>query len=111
MSRLLWCWRCQIDVPMLDETEWLEVVTPWAEAGPIESAGTVAGGADGLMHRRQAFLESYNRLTGFAETNPEAVMHHRIADYGPPCVACGRPLRTSLASFCASCGRSVIHAG
>jgi hypothetical protein len=84
-----------MDVPMLEEAEW-EAVT---------------GGDEGLIGRRQAILEAYNRITGFSETNPEAVMHHRVADYGPPCLGCGRPLRTPRASFCASCGRRVADAG
>ena len=111
MSKVLWCWRCQMDVPMLDDAEWREVVTPTVEGGPTHSAATVARGAEGLMHRRQAILESYNRMTGFGETNPEAVMHHRIAHYGPPCLACRKPLRTPRASFCAACGKRVADVG
>jgi len=49
-------------------------------------------------------LDEYNRLTGFRETNPNAVWHHRISLYGPPCGSCGKPLRTPVATFCAACG-------
>jgi hypothetical protein len=49
-------------------------------------------------------LEEYNHITGFEETNPNAVWHHRIALYGPPCHGCGKPLRTPVARFCAACG-------
>lgn len=75
---------------MLDEAEWAEV----AHSG--------LGAA--LPTRLQAILAAYHRLTGFAETNANAVMHHRLAQYGPPCAACGKPLRTNRASFCAACG-------
>jgi hypothetical protein len=49
-------------------------------------------------------LAVYEGLTGFRETNPAALMHHRLMLYGPPCATCGKPLRTQAASFCAGCG-------
>lgn len=52
----------------------------------------------------QPALHLYQELTGYAETNVDAIWHHRISKYGPPCKACGKPLRTKQASFCAACG-------
>ena len=52
----------------------------------------------------QAALRLYLELTGYPETNPDAIWHHRISMYGPACKACGKPLRTAEASFCAACG-------
>lgn len=52
----------------------------------------------------RAQLEMYRLLTGFVETNPSAVAHHKIAQYGPPCPQCRKPLRTPQARFCAACG-------
>jgi predicted amidophosphoribosyltransferase len=49
-------------------------------------------------------LEMYRLLTGFIETNPNAVWHHEVDQYGPPCPNCHKPLRTSEARFCAACG-------
>lgn len=49
-------------------------------------------------------LAAWIDLTGFQETNPNAVLHHRMALYGPPCHTCGKPLRSPAASFCAACG-------
>jgi hypothetical protein len=38
-----------------------------------------------------ALLE-YERITGIRETNPNAIYHHVLSLYGPPCVKCGKPL-------------------
>ncbi len=51
----------------------------------------------------KAALVAYKRITGFKETNPNALFHHRLSMYGPPCRACGKPLRTPQARFCAMC--------
>ena len=52
----------------------------------------------------QPMLEMYRLLTGFAETNPNAIMHHEVEQYGPACPQCTKPLRTPEARFCAACG-------
>jgi hypothetical protein len=49
-------------------------------------------------------LRLYQELTGFTETSPDAIWHHRLSIYGPPCGACGKPLRTPQAKLCAACG-------
>ena len=51
VEKLLYCWRCKVDIPMLDESEW-EYVRPreWAE--------------DQEAFRRAA-LDRYFELTGF----------------------------------------------
>lgn len=49
-------------------------------------------------------LELYFKLTGFEETNIDALWHHRISLYGEPCPECSKPLRTKVARFCAECG-------
>jgi len=55
----------------------------------------------------QRVLEIYEQLTGFKETNPNAIFHHRLGIYGPPCQVCGKPLRTPQARYCASCSVAV----
>jgi hypothetical protein len=51
----------------------------------------------------QQALAAYEQITGFKETNPDALFHHRLSIYGLPCHACGKPLRTPQAQYCANC--------
>lgn len=89
--KVLWCWRCEMEVPMLDEDEFASVWQLFSKGPPLKK-------------RLQSTLEEYERITGFAETNPLAVQHHRVSLYGPPCITCGKPLRTPQARHCAACG-------
>ena len=82
-----WCWRCRIDVLMLDENEFARVTSHASK-----------------MDRCKAMLDEYNRITGFDETNWNAVWHHRLSIYGRPCQRCGKVLRTPAASKCFECG-------
>lgn len=107
----LWCWRCRMEVPMLDEEEYRlvrEARRDGMEAVERERRG-IAAPSPLTLHSPHAeserpTLEMYRLLTGFEETNPNAVWHHRISMYGPPCPSCEKPLRTSAARYCAACG-------
>lgn len=93
---------------MLDDAEW-ELLAPHLgnaieqlkeyrqrTGASLAQARSVAFG--------QAALALYAQMTGFEETNLDALHHHRRSLYGPDCAACGKPLRTPQASFCAACG-------
>lgn len=82
---------------MLDETEFMEAARLYRKA--FDTKHTTD-----LSERFTELFIYYFRLTGEIETEPNAIMHHRIALYGPPCEKCGKPYRTSKASFCAACG-------
>ena len=96
--KLLWCWRCKMHIPMLDEDEY-QLVT--AKHGP-KYGGNLA---ERIESFQGPLLREYERITGFHETNSNAVYHHRLSLYGSPCSACGKPLRTPQAKFCAACGQ------
>jgi hypothetical protein len=96
-----------MDLPMLTEGEW-EQVAPWLANAvtqikayremhqcSLAEASTKGFGQEGLI--------AYERITGFKETNPNALFHHRLSIYGPPCRECGKPLRTPQARYCAIC--------
>ena len=108
MPQSLYCWRCDQDIPMLTDQEWL-VVEP-ALSQSISTLQQVRkergiGLAEALEHHYGSeALRLYQDMTGFRETNPDALWHHRLSLYGPPCKACGKPLRTPQAKLCAACG-------
>jgi hypothetical protein len=101
---------------MLDEGEWTEIV-PFLQRG-IEECGVsfseVLKGAmeESALHKLQASkmsrdapaLQKFEEITGFKETNINAIYHHRRSLYGPECPDCGKPIRTPQARFCAECG-------
>ncbi len=92
----LWCWRCKMEVTMLDDEEYFRAVEIYRRNLDILDKPT--------QEKEKELLDYYNNLTGGNETDPNVIMHHRIAQYGPPCKKCGKPYRTPLASSCESCG-------
>lgn len=87
-----------MEVPMLNEEQYAKAYELYGEAiKDIYREG-------GRFVRFKPLLDYYKEVTGWDETEPNAIMHHRIAQYGPPCEKCGKPYRTPQASFCAACG-------
>jgi hypothetical protein len=111
MAKTLYCWRCKADASMLEAHEWQQIAPFLRDAlaeikdrrvtQRISPADAKARG-----YGTQA-LERYFQLTGFRETNVDALWHHRLALFGPPCRTCGKPLRTPRAKLCAECGATV----
>jgi hypothetical protein len=91
--KVVWCWRCKMDIPMLDPDEVDRVF-----------ALVNTGASDDPREREWGpALREYERITGFRESNPMSLYHHRVALYGPPCKWCGKPLRTPDAKMCGAC--------
>ena len=85
-----------MEIPMLDKEE-------FAIASELYSKCFKTAKSD----RQEKFielLEYYNDLTGFGETEPNAIMHHSLEQIGPDCENCGKPYRTPKAKLCAACG-------
>jgi hypothetical protein len=91
--RMLWCWRCKAEVPMLDDDEFKQVSS-------LFNTGTEGNSIERMFG--PALIE-YERLTGIHESNPNAMYHHVLSLYGPPCANCGKPLRTPRAKLCGFC--------
>jgi len=95
-------------VPMLEEHEWEQVEPLLESQHRIIKEYREKHSCDIKTANENAFkpaTEKYRELTGFEETNFAAIYHHRLKDFGPECSKCGHLLRTSKASYCASCGQ------
>ena len=105
----MYCWRCQMDIPMLTEEEWkiihpllnssVERIKQYRKQNNVSLSDALHSG---IGHK--ATLEMYEKITGFKETNVNAIWHHRASLFGSLCKNCKKPLRTPKASFCAECG-------
>jgi hypothetical protein len=105
--RQMWCWRCKQEVSMLDEEEYAVISALYGEGiratkefrrawgVPLENAST--------HERFEPVRTQYERITGMRESNENAIMHHRISLYGPPCKRCHKPLRSPKAKVCGAC--------
>ena len=56
------------------------------------------------QEKHRYFIDMYRVLTGFPETNPLAIWHHTLDNFGPDCPSCKKPLRTIKAKYCVECG-------
>ena len=93
---------------MLDEKEWNQVhpllVVNKQQLAENARAAKRLGEEFSIDAMFEPACDKYFEITGFRETNHNAIWHHRISLYGKPCKKCGKPLRTPKASFCAACG-------
>ena len=107
------CWRCQDNVPFLEENEWAEF-EPYAR-GTVRALKqyreeTGAGLAEAKLAVEDSAVRRFFEMTGYRLPSWESAYHHRLADWGPECDGCGHLLRTPMASFCANCGKRVTGA-
>jgi len=94
-------------MPMLDEEEYSQIAPLYTESmkatKEFRKRWNIPFEGISISERFRPVRDEYERLTGMKETNENAIMHHRLSLYGPPCRTCSRPLRTPKAKLCASC--------
>jgi hypothetical protein len=100
-------------MPMLDEDEFAVIAHLYQQAFsatkefrqtwgiPLENAS--------IHERFEPVRAHYESITGMKESNENAIMHHRISLYGPPCEQCNKPLRTPRAKLCGACMHPVQY--
>lgn len=109
--RTVYCWRCDDEVPMLTETEYAPIMRLYGEClEKAKAARRQAGKAvsdPAVQECFQPVTALYETVTGRPRVDPQEVMHHRLMLVAPPCMECGKPLRTRRARACAACGARV----
>ena len=94
-------------MPMLDEAEFAEVSKLYSEGIRATKEFRERWGVPlqlaPIAERFRPVRDAYERITGMKEIHENAIMHHRISLYGPPCKRCQRPLRTPKAKLFGSC--------
>ena len=98
-----------MDVPMLNEEEFAEIDLLLSRAirAIKEQSRFQSEGMRNVFIQEQwrPVIEAYRQITGWhGAVEPYELFHHRIANYGPPCSKCKKPLRTPDAKMCAACG-------
>lgn len=80
MPKTIYCWRCKIEVPMLTEDEW-QLVNPNTMPEQLKQYRKETDSSLSEVYRNSMGLPAlvaYERITGFRETNPNALKHHRL---------------------------------
>jgi hypothetical protein len=94
-------------MPMLEEQEYAELASLYrAGMRSVKDHRKQTGAPLKSIPLAEYFaplLTRYEEMTGYRETNPNAIMHHRLSLYGPICTNCGKPLRTPNAKICGGC--------
>ncbi len=92
---------------MLDENEFSSISHLYSEcmhATKEFREATEAALEDAALDERfRPMRLRYEELTGMKDCHHNAIMHHRLSLYGPPCSKCRKPLRTTKARLCGSC--------
>jgi hypothetical protein len=96
---------------MLEQHEWEQVLPDLIKVVEQMQHHRAAHGVS-LAEAKDAVsgagaLKRYFEITGHRETNIQALWHHRLSLFGPPCSVCDKPLRTPRAKMCAECGSTV----
>lgn len=103
----MWCWRCKQEMPMLDENEFAEIARLFTGGIKAIKEFRLAHGVPlknaSMDERFEPVRVAYECITGARVQNENAIMHHRISLYGPPCKQCHKPPRTPKARLCGAC--------
>lgn len=101
----VWCWRCKAWVQALDESEYRPIDELFRKN--TEAAKDARSRGQTIEEARRHYspvIAAYEKLSGQAGVEPEEILKHRVGNFGPPCQACGKNLRTSRARKCFECG-------
>lgn len=101
----VWCWRCKAWVQALDESEYRPIHELWLRntmsAKVARSNGMTL--EDAQSHYAP-LIAAHEKLTGERGVSVKEIYNHYLENFGPPCQACCKNLRTPRARQCFECG-------
>ena len=96
-----YCWRCDAELPFLDETEY-SIIKPLLGIPVLIDRDT-----EEWRLLNQIPLDIFESITGHRLSERSDIHHHRLSLMGPECPDCGHLLRSTKAAFCANCWSDV----
>ena len=107
--KLYYCWRCEIEMPFLDDNEWRQISPLLGNAIAAIKDYRIENKCDLATARENVKPEAmklFEELTGMPGIHFEVIQHHRRSEWGPECKNCGNLFRTPKASACVNCGQT-----
>ncbi len=97
-----YCWRCQKDMPFLDDSEYESLKPHLRLPVMIDSRYCHLDPKDIIPNYAK---KKFTEMTGFDIESWEVIFHHKRSDWGEPCRHCDHLLRSPRATYCANCGK------
>ncbi len=112
MPRRLYCYKFGKEVPLLNEEEYAQVMTPMtnrtaATMDYIKTHGASLSEALENALVAQEALKTYELMTGVRLEHPDQLYAVRLSDYGRPCPNCSKLFCTPRARYCVECGHQL----
>lgn len=114
-DQLVYCWRCDKYVRGLSESEnkWFvyELERFKVRSSVISKRQRDSGRSEYSASELQALrkigdrFDRVSRRLGGPASSRCFLTKHRLSYIGPPCIGCGKNLRTTKSNWCLECGR------
>jgi DNA-directed RNA polymerase subunit RPC12/RpoP len=108
--KLYYCWKCEKEMPFLEEDEWLQIEPLLRKAAEEIKAYRATHQCNLAIARENLEPEAtkmFELLTGMPKVHFDIIYHHRLSEWGPECKNCNTLLRSKNASYCTKCGLSI----
>ncbi|MDK8182028.1 hypothetical protein [Paenibacillus sp. UMB4589-SE434] len=82
--KMMWCWRCKCEMPMLDEGEYARIHKLYGDC--MKATKELEHGLSleqlSMDERFRPVVKEYEKITGVSGVHHNAIMHHQISLFG-----------------------------